>query len=368
MKGPYSSPKYKQMKPYTQNFRKVSPYTPGEQPGKKNIIKLNTNENPYPPSPMVKEALSGFNIENLRLYPSFVCSPLKKALISNFDESLSVKEENIFLGNGSDEVIALIFQSLFCGEKEILFPDITYSFYEVWAKFYNVKYKTIPLKKDFTIDPEAYRVENSGIILANPNAPTGIYAPLSQIEDILKANPSSVVVVDEAYIDFGGESALKLLPKYENLVVVRTYSKSMQLAGIRVGYAIASKETVATLEAVKNCFNSYTLSSLSQVVGEAAAKDKEYFRKTTEKIIKTREYTVKKLSELGFKSLESKVNFIFTTHESKKASFIFEELKKKDIYVRYFNKPLIYNYLRITIGTDEEMEKLIQALDSIVKS
>lgn len=344
-------------------IRKIDPYVPGEQPNAKNMIKLNTNECPYPPSPMIKKAIEQYDEDKLRLYPSFKCDELKEVLA----ETYNVKKGNIFLGNGSDEVIALCFQTFYNSEKPILFPDITYSFYDVWCNLYNIPYECVPLDDEFKIKKEDFFKENGGVVITNPNAPTGRYMELSELEEIIQNNKDVIVIVDEAYIDFGGTSAVSLLQKYDNLVIVQTFSKSRALAGIRVGYAICSEELVGYLEAVKNSFNSYTLNSLSQVIATASAKDREYFNECTQKIINTRERVVSELSKLGFNTIPSKSNFIFTTNPNVKAEFIFEELKKKNIFVRYFKKPRISEYLRITIGTDDEMNSLINELKNIIK-
>ena len=344
-------------------IRKIDPYVPGEQPNAKNMIKLNTNECPYPPSPMIKKAIEQYDEDKLRLYPSFKCDELKEVLA----ETYNVKKENIFLGNGSDEVIALCFQTFYNSEKPILFPDITYSFYDVWCNLYNIPYECVPLDDEFKIKKEDFFKENGGVVITNPNAPTGRYMELSELEEIIQNNKDVIVIVDEAYIDFGGTSAVSLLQKYDNIVIVQTFSKSRALAGIRVGYAICSEELIGYLEAIKNSFNSYTLNSLSQVIATASAKDREYFNECTQKIINTRERIVSELSKLGFNTIPSKSNFIFTTNPDVKAEFIFEELKKKNIFVRYFKKPRISEYLRITIGTDDEMNSLISELKNIIK-
>lgn len=351
------------MEKWRKNIRNIEPYTPGEQPGDKNIIKLNTNENPYPPSPMVKKAIENYNTDNLRLYPSFVCRELKSAIMENYNAN----ENQIFLGNGSDEVLALCFMTFFNSDKPVLFPDITYSFYDVWCNLYNIKYERPPLDENFRITKEDYYKENGGVVIANPNAPTAIYMENSDIEDIIRHNEDSIVIIDEAYIDFGSKSAVDLIHKYENVVIVQTYSKSRNLAGIRVGYAIASEPLIEALEAVKNSFNSYTINSLSQVIATAAARDKEYFEICCNKIIKTREHTIKELEKLGFEILPSSANFIFTTNKNIKAYELFNKLKEKNIYVRYFNKPRIKDYLRITIGTEEEMTTLLDAIKEEIK-
>ncbi len=349
------------MNNWKNNLCKITPYVPGEQPTG-DIIKLNTNENPYAPSPKVKEALRAYDTGKLRLYPSIECTELKKALADTY----GIDTENIFLGNGSDEVLALAFRAFFNSDLPVLFPDITYSFYDVWCELFGIKYKRIPLDKNFYIQSKDYFIPNGGIVITNPNAPTSIYKPVSEIEEIVAANTDSIVIVDEAYIDFGGTSAVGLIKKYDNLAVVHTFSKSRQLAGIRVGYLMGGKTLINALDAVKNSFNSYTLNSLSQSVALAAALDKDYLKKTASEIIKTREYTVKELSKLGFTTLPSSANFIFTTRTGTSAKALFEGLKQKGIYVRYFDKPMINDYLRVTIGTKEQMEKFITAVTELI--
>ncbi len=346
------------MQKWKENLREIEPYVPGEQPQNKNVIKLNTNECPYSPSPAVKKAIAGYDYNRLRLYPSFVCADLKYALM----ETYPVNENEIFLGNGSDEVLALCFMTFFNSKKPILFPDITYSFYDVWCNLYNIPYERPALDDNFCIIKEDYYKENGGVVITNPNAPTSVYMELNDIEDIIKHNEDVIVIVDEAYIDFGGKSAVDLIHKYDNLVVVQTYSKSRALAGIRVGYAMASSGLINALEAVKNSFNSYTINSFSQIIATASAKDKDYFNDCVDKIILAREWTINELSKLGFETLPSKANFIFTTNKNISAEKLFAYLKSKNIFVRYFNKPRISEYLRITIGTLQEMEKLIKAI------
>ncbi len=346
------------MEDWRSNIRSIAPYVPGEQPKDRDIIKLNTNESPYPPSPMVKKALRDLDTDTLRLYPDFVCSKLKRLLA----EQCRGEEDEVFLGNGSDEVLALSFMTFFNSKKPVLFPDITYSFYDVWCSLFGIDYKRVPLGDDFRIKKEDYFGENGGIVIANPNAPTAIYMENGDIEDIINKNSSSIIIVDEAYIDFGGQSIAPLIHKYDNLVVVRTYSKSRDLAGIRLGYAFASRPLIRALEAVKNSFNSYTVSTASRLAAEAAAEDTDYFEMCRKKIIKTRENTVRELEELGFETLPSSANFIFTTHKDIRAEELFNYLKENKIYVRYFKKPRIDNYLRITIGTEEQMRALLDAV------
>ncbi len=336
--------------------RKVTPYVPGEQPKSQNLIKLNTNENPYPPSPKVEACLRNIDVSRLRLYPDPQATELTAAL-SNY---YGVECEQVFVGNGSDEVLALAFLAFFNGDKEILFPNITYSFYDVYAELYDIKHRKVPLNEQFEIDINAYKVENGGIIFSNPNAPTSIAISVEQIEDILKANRDVVVIVDEAYVDFGAESAVDLIHQYHNLLVIHTYSKSRALAGLRLGVAIGSKELIAHLEAVKNSFNSYPIDMIAQELATVAIQDVEYFKRITSKVIQTRTYVMTELRKLGFTVADSKTNFVFVTHPTLLAKDLFEFLKTYQIYVRYFDKPFIDNHLRISIGTDEEMDQLLK--------
>lgn len=344
------------------NVRRVVPYVPGEQPKESGVIKLNTNENPYPPSPMVEEALKAFDTSKLRLYPDTEARILVKELSAHYN----VPEDQIFVGVGSDDVLSMAFMTFFNSDKPIFFPDITYSFYDVWADLHRIPYETKALRDDFTINPEDYKCENGGIIFPNPNAPTGIEESLDMIEDIINANPDVVVMIDEAYVDFGCRSCIPLIEKYDNLLVIQTFSKSRSMAGIRIGYAMGSKKLIKYLNDVKFSFNSYTMNWLTQELGAAAVRDREYFEKTISDIIDTREYSKKKLSELGFTFGDSKSNFIFAKPSVKTAEYIFTELKKRRIFVRYWNKPRIDNYLRITIGTREQMDSLFRALEEIL--
>ncbi len=347
---------------YLDNIRKVIPYTPGEQPNRPGMIKLNTNENPYPPAPGVAKVLKDFNEDTLRLYPDPKISSLVNALAKRY----SVDPEQVFVGVGSDDVLAMCFMTFFNSEKPILFPDITYSFYDVWAKLLHIPFETVALDKDFCIYPKDYMRENGGIIFPNPNAPTGVLLPLSDIESIIKANPDSIVIVDEAYIDFGGVSALPLIDRYDNVIVVQTFSKSRSMAGMRLGYAIGSKELIKYLNDVKYSFNSYTIDRISMAAGVASVEDEEHFKDGIRKIVSTRERTKIRLKELGFSMPDSMSNFVFATHESVPAKEIFDKLRESDIFVRYFNLPRIDNYLRITIGTDEEMDRLFEKLGEIL--
>ena len=346
------------------NIRKVVPYVPGEQPVGK-VIKLNTNENPYPPSKAVVDALEGMKKEydQYRKYPD----PDAKTLVEALAKAYGVDTNQVFVGVGSDDVLAIAFLTFFAGDKPILFPDITYSFYDVWADLFRIPYETIALREDFTISPDDYKRENGGIIFPNPNAPTSLELDTASVEKIIQANPESIVIVDEAYIDFGGTSVLPFIDKYDNLLVVQTFSKSRSMAGARIGFAIGNPKLIKYMQDVKFSFNSYTMDQNVLRVGVAAVNDSEYFDETRKKIIETREAAVKKLGELGFTGPKSSANFVFMKHESIPASKIFDELKKKNIYVRYFKKPRIDNYLRITIGTPEEMEALYCALDEIIK-
>lgn len=348
------------MRNWEENVRKVVPYVPGEQPKEKNLIKLNTNENPYSPSPKVEQALREMNIDCMRLYPD----PTAHLLVKAIADFYHLEEEQVFVGVGSDDVLAMVFMTFFNSPKPILFPDITYSFYDVWADMLRIPYERISLKEDFTIDPEDYFRENGGIIFPNPNAPTGVELPLAQIEKIIQANPDVIVVVDEAYVDFGAESALSLIDKYDNLLVVQTFSKSRGMAGMRIGYAMGDPVLIKYLNDVKYSFNSYTMDQTTIALGKAAVEDKEYFEDTVNKVVKTREWTKKELSRLGFTFGDSKANFIFASHKECSARELFTALRKANIIVRYFDKPRIDNYLRITIGTQEEMETLVEFLET----
>ncbi len=351
------------MNTWRENVRKVIPYVPGEQPNKPGMIKLNTNENPYPPAPGVNQVLKSFQTDSLRLYPDPGVTELRECLA----EYYGVNSNQVFVGVGSDDVLAMAFMTFFNSDKPILFPDISYSFYSVWAEEFRISYIRPALDEGFRLVKEDYYQENGGIIFPNPNAPTAIFEPLETIEDILKHNPDVVVIVDEAYIDFGGESALPLIEKYENLLVVQTFSKSRSMAGMRIGFAIGNPELIRYLNDVKYSFNSYTMSRIAISCGVEAVKDKAYFAETTKKIIATREWAKEELRKLGFSFTDSKANFIFATHKSVPAKELFEALRKADIYVRYFNSARIDNYLRITVGTEGEMKKLFTFLREYLK-
>ena len=343
---------------WEENVRKVVPYVAGEQPNKKNMIKLNTNECPYPPAPGVVRAMKEMDYTALRLYPNPDVAPIVDCLA----EYYHVKPGQVFVGVGSDDVISMAFLTFFHSGKPILFPDVTYSFYDVWANLYRIPFRQIPLTEDWQINPEDYKVENGGVVFPNPNAPTGLLQSLDTVEEIIQANRDVVVIVDEAYIDFGGESALKLIDKYDNLLVVQTFSKSRAMAGLRVGFCIGSEKLIGYLNDVKFSFNSYTMNMPSQALAVEAVKDDTYFKEVTGRIVATRERVKKELRELGFTFPDSYANFVFASHKTVPAKEIFEALREADIYVRHWDKPRIENYLRITIGTDEEMDRLIAFL------
>ncbi len=346
------------MKKWEENIRKVVPYTPGEQPNVSNMIKLNTNENPYPPSPCVRQALEKMSEEQFRLYPD----PASSVLVNALAECYHRPEEQFFVGVGSDDVLAMAFQTFFNSDKPILFPDITYSFYPVWADLFRIPYKCPLLDSEFRIVKEDYLKENGGIIFPNPNAPTGLYMELSEVEEIIRNNPNVIVIVDEAYVDFAGRSAMELVDWYENLLVIQTFSKSRSMAGMRIGFAVGNPVLIKYLNDVKYSFNSYTMSQAALILGTAAVKDKDYFKDTCRKIVATRERVKKELAALGFHFPDSGANFIFAAHETCPAEELFEALKKQQIYVRYFDAPRICDYLRITVGTDEQMDALLTFL------
>lgn len=340
------------------NIRKVVPYTPGEQPKNQNVIKLNTNENPYPPSPKVTEAMKAIKTEDFRLYPDPAASDLVHAIAKEY----GLRDEEVFVGVGSDDVLAMCFMTFFNSKKPVFFPDITYSFYDVWADLLRIPYETKPLDENFRIVADDYLKPNGGIVFPNPNAPTGEILPTDQIEKIIAGNPDSIVIVDEAYVDFGAQSVLPLIHKYDNLIVTQTFSKARSLAGLRIGYAMANEKLIKYLNDVKYSFNSYTMNRPTIILGKACVEDTDYFHESCKKIMATREKTEAMLRELGFEFQDSLSNFVFVTHPKKAAKDIFEYLKSKHIFVRYFDKPRINNYLRITIGTDEEMAKLGEVL------
>lgn len=348
---------------WEENVRKVVPYVAGEQPRKEHMIKLNTNECPYAPAPGVARAAAAMDCSALRLYPD----PDAGILVNELARYYHRKPDQFFVGVGSDDVLAIAFLTFFNGKKPILFPDITYSFYDVWAELYRIPYQRCPLQEDWHISPGDYRQPNGGIIFPNPNAPTGLLESLDTIEEILQANPDVVVIVDEAYIDFGGISALPLIERYDNLLVVQTFSKSRAMAGMRIGFAIGSPKLIGYLNDVKFSFNSYTMNYPSQVMGVEAIKDDVYFHETVHKIMRTREHVKEQLRGLGFTFPDSMANFIFASHSKVPAKELFEAMREADIYVRYWNKPRISNCLRITVGTDEEMDCLLDFLVRYLK-
>lgn len=351
------------MRAWEKNVRTVVPYVPGEQPNQIGMIKLNTNENPYPPAPGVMEALRNMDADSLRRYPD----PAADALVSKLAETYGVAKEQVFVGVGSDDVLAMCFLTFFNSRKPVLFPDITYSFYDVWADVFRIPYVCQPLNQEFEIVKEDYYRDNGGVIFPNPNAPTGVCQDLEDVEDIIQNNQDVVVIVDEAYIDFGGRSALELLDKYENLLVVQTFSKSRSMAGMRVGCAFGSRTLIKYLNDVKYSFNSYTMNAPTLAAAAAALEDEAYFKETVGKIRATRERVKRELREMGFVFADSQANFLFITHPEFAARELFEALKIKKIYVRYFNKPRIDNYLRVTIGTDQEMDELLAFLRRYMK-
>lgn len=351
------------MKAWEKNIRKVVPYVAGEQPKRKDIIKLNTNENPYPPAPGVRKLMDEMDMGEFRKYPDFDVTGITNALA----EYYKLSPEQIFVGVGSDDVLSVAFLTFFNGDKPILFPDITYSFYDVWADLYRIPYERPALDENYRIQKEDYYKANGGIVIANPNAPTSIAEPVSFIEDILVHNQESVVIVDEAYVDFGGESAIPLIEKYENLLVVQTFSKSRAMAGMRVGYAMGNPALIKAMKDVKFSINSYTMNTPSLILGVEAVKDKAYFEEITKKIIDTRTWAGEELKKLGFSFPESSSNFLFITHERVPAKELFLALRENGIFVRYFDKPRLHNRIRLTIGTDEEMKALIQFLKEYLK-
>ena len=346
----------------SEKYSDLKPYVPGEQPRDRRYIKLNTNESPFPPSPKA-QAYAAEAAKNLQVYSDPECTAIREKMAQLY----GLTPEQVFFGNGSDEALYLAFLC-FCDQKTpAVFPDITYGFYKVFAQFLGIPYTQIPLQEDFTIDVNAYLQPGKTIFIANPNAPTGVLESVEMIEEIVKANPDVVVIVDEAYIDFGGVSCLPLIEKYENLLVVQTFSKSRSMAGMRIGFAMGSEKLIGYLNDAKFSFNSYTMNMTSQILGAEAVRDNTYFKACNEKIIATRERTKAQLKELGFTFPDSKANFVFAKHNSKSGAEIFNALKERNIYIRYWNKPRIADYLRITIGTDEQMEKLVAALQEILE-
>jgi len=353
---------------WSKRTHELDPYTPGEQPQDQQYIKLNTNENPYPPSPLAIAAMQEASGELMRLYSDPNANELKQAIADFY----GVEFNQVFVGNSSDEVLAHAFAGILKHEKPLLFPDISYSFYPSYCKLFDIKSNKVPLADDFTINTDDYlnADENGAIVFPNPNAPTGIALTLTEIASILKANPDVPVLVDEAYVDFGAETAIALINKYPNLLVVQTFSKARSLAGLRVGFAVGNADLIEALERVKNSFNAYPLDRAAIAGGAAAMADKAHFEECRKKIITTRERTTEALTALGFDVLPSKANFVFAKPDpaktNKNAEILYLELKEKGVLVRYFNKPRISDYLRITIGTDVEMDVLFDKLSSIL--
>jgi len=340
----------------------LTPYVPGEQPKKNNLVKLNTNENPYGPSPEVISTISLLNNDSLRLYPDPNSDELKNTIANYFN----LTSKQIFVGNGSDEILAHTFQALLKQENAILFPDITYSFYPVYCNLYDIAYKTIPLDDSFNIELSKFQIPNGGIIFPNPNAPTGNCLNSNLIEQLLEFNRDSVVVIDEAYIDFGGKSVTSLIDKYENLLVIQTLSKSRSLAGLRVGYAMGNEDLIEALERVKNSFNSYPLDRIAIGAAVASFNDQQYFDNICNKIITSRTRLSNQLLKLGFEVLPSKANFLFVRHSQHDATQLSQELRNRSIIVRHFSANRINQYLRITVGTNMECGKLVDALENIL--
>ena len=341
----------------------VTPYTPGEQPQDQQYIKLNTNESPYLPSPAVIAAVSEHEVEKLRLYSDPACADLLKAAAAHF----GLQPEQIMPGNGSDENLFFALRAFCDADHPLAYADITYGCYGVWCGLMHIPSHIIPLKEDFTLDPKDYYGLNQTIVLANPNAPTGIALPRAEIEGILKANPDSVVIVDEAYVDFGGESCVPLIDQYENLLVVQTFSKSRQLAGARLGLAMGNAKLIADLNRVKFSLNPYNINRLTLKAGQAALEDTAYFEKTRAAIMDTRAWTMQQLTDRGFTVLDSRANFVFASTKRINGGVLYKKLKENGILVRHFDAPRIENWLRITIGTPEQMQALMDAVDKILE-
>lgn len=350
------------MRPWKKNIRRIDPYVPGEQPKAAGIVKLNTNENPYPPAPGVEYRLKHMDSDLFRLYPDPKISKLTDCLA----EYYHLEADQVFVGVGSDDVLSVAFLTFFNSGKPILFPDISYSFYPVWSKLYQIPFENPALDENFHIVKEDYYRENGGIVIANPNAPTSLAEDLSVIEDIVQHNPEVIVIIDEAYVDFAKASAVELINQYDNLLVVQTFSKSRSMAGMRIGYAMGNPLLIKAMNDVKYSINSYTLNQPAIECGIEAVRDVKYFKEGIDKIIATRKYSEERLKELGFSFPASSANFIFATHKSVPAKLIFQELRKHNIYVRYFDLPRIDNYLRITIGTQKDMEAMFHILKEIL--
>ncbi|MBC2582833.1 histidinol-phosphate transaminase [Clostridium sp. DJ247] len=342
--------------------KSIEPYVCGEQPKDKKYVKLNTNENPYPPSPKVLEAIKNAANEDLRLYPDPNCDELSETIAKYYN----LDRNQVFIGNGSDEVLAFSFLAFFNPSETIVFPDISYSFYPVYAGLYNIDYKLAKLKDDFSIPVDEFMIENGGVVIPNPNAPTAKYLDIASIKKILDYNSNKVVIIDEAYIDFGGTSVVSLIKDYPNLLVIQTLSKSRSLAGIRLGFALGQAELIDGLNRIKNSFNSYTIDRVASAAAVEAIKDEDYFKECVRRIIDTRESVTEKLTALGFNVIPSKANFIFAAHTVYPAQELFIRLREKGVLVRYFNKDRINNYLRISIGSEDEMEFFVEKVKEII--
>jgi histidinol-phosphate aminotransferase len=342
--------------------RELDPYVPGEQPQDQQYIKLNTNESPYPPSPAVAAALQAYDCDHLRRYPD----PESSRLVEALADYQGVDAGQVFVGNGSDEVLAHAFQALLQKPSAILFPDISYSFYPVYCGLYRIDFETVPLDVEFRIRVDDYRPGNGGIVIPNPNAPTGIALQLSAIRRLLDNNPDSTVIIDEAYVDFGAESATALIADYENLLVVQTFSKSRSLAGLRLGAAFGQAGLIEALQRVKNSFNSYPIDSLASACAVASIADEDYFQQCRQRVIASRERLAGALADLGFEVLPSSSNFLLASHAERSAESLYLELKSQGILVRYFNKPRIDNWLRISVGSETECDCLLEALQKIL--
>lgn len=350
------------MSTWRDNLRTIEPYVPGEQPNLPDMIKLNTNENPYPPSPKVVGVLKSFDCDSLRLYPD----PNSQLLADALAKRYGLASDQVFLGVGSDDVLAIAFMTFFNSKKPVLFPDITYSFYDVWAELFQIPYERPALDEHFDLIREDYYKENGGVVIANPNAPTCVLQNMDFLRDVIEHNRDVVVIIDEAYADFSESSALELTKEYDNVLIVQTYSKSRSLAGMRIGYAMGNPELIKAMNDVRYSYNSYPMTRLSVALGVAALEDETYFQDTVAKVIETREWTKEQLKRLGFSFRDSRTNFIFAAHESVPAVQIFDALREKHIFVRHFSQKRIDNYLRISIGTREEMERFIEETEKIV--
>lgn len=343
-----------------QSYKELEAYVPGEQPQDMEYIKLNTNESPYEPSDEVIKAVSSDEVKKLRLYSDPECKNLRDAIANRYD----VKRQNVFVSNGSDDILNFAFMAF--SENGVIFPEISYGFYKVFANLHGLKYSQIPLNEDFTINSSDYTDAKSMVVIANPNAPTGIALSINEIEDIVKSNPQNLVLIDEAYVDFGGESAIPLTKKHDNLLVCQTFSKSRSLAGGRLGFAIASENIINDLEKIKYSTNPYSINRLTLLAGEAAIKSDDYYMANCKKIIESRNYTIRELKNMGFTVLDSSANFIFAKKDGISGEYIYQKLRENGILVRHFANEKIKEYNRITIGTYEQMQTFISVISSII--